>query len=431
MAVLLLRQMAAPRQQSRRRSLRRPRQASERSLQVRFRVSEQITSRALDQRAATCFDCDRDRLHPHLAGATRDRTFRGCSFSAERLSAAAGDEPRRYANMTSIKFLLAAFQPSDPLKFPESPNFWMPTESSTTARDIDWLYDVMVWISAISLLAIAAAVIYFIVKYRAPGRKQNEQAKSQVSHNTTLEITWAGIPLVILVALFVWGFKGYIDLRTSPKDALDIHVTAQKWNWTFSYPNGHTDDTLNVPIDTNVRLIITSVDVIHSVWIPSFRVKMDAVPGRYTELWFKAIHADTFPLECTEYCGTAHSDMLSRVVVHPPGGYEAWLEQKEEEMLSKPLPELGEITYKKQGCGTCHSTDGSEKIGPTLKGRFGQDRRLQDGSTVKIDENYIKQSLLDPQSQIAEGYPPSMPTFKGRMKDREITGLIEYIKGLK
>jgi cytochrome c oxidase subunit II len=334
--------------------------------------------------------------------------------------------------MTSIKILLAAFQPGpDVPKFPKSPNFWMPTESSTTARDIDWLYDVMVWISAISLVAIAAAVVYFCIKYRAPERKKNELAKSQVSHNTTLEITWSAIPLVILVALFVWGFKGYIDLRTSPKDALDIHVTGQKWSWTFSYPNGHTDDVLNVPVHTNVRLIITSVDVIHSVWIPNFRVKMDAVPGRYTELWFNATEAGDFPLECTEYCGTAHSDMLSRVVVHPAGGYEQWLEQKEEEMLNKPLPELGELTFKKQGCGTCHSTDGSRKIGPPLNGIYGKEERMQDGTTVKVDENYLKESLIDPQARIVEGYPPSMPNYKGRMKDREITGLIEYIKGLK
>jgi cytochrome c oxidase subunit 2 len=135
--------------------------------------------------------------------------------------------------------------------------------------------------------------------------------------------------------------------------------------------------------------------------------------------------------ECTEYCGTSHSDMLSRVIVHPEGGYEQWLEQKAEEMLNKPLPELGEITFKKQGCGTCHTLDGTPKIGPTLKGAFGRTETLADGSSIKVDENYIKQSLLDPQSQIVQGFPPSMPTYKGRMKDREITGLIEYIKGQK
>jgi cytochrome c oxidase subunit 2 len=178
-------------------------------------------------------------------------------------------------------------------------------------------------------------------------------------------------------------------------------------------------------------LVINSVDVIHSVFIPNFRVKMDAVPGRYTDLWFHATQAGTFPLECTEYCGTGHSDMLTTVTVHPAGGYEQWLAEKEAEMLNKPLPELGQITFKKQGCGTCHTTDGTPKIGPTLKGAFGRSESLEDGSTITVDENYVKQSLLDPQSQIVKGFPPSMPTFKGRIKDREISGIIEYLKTLK
>lgn len=336
--------------------------------------------------------------------------------------------------MTSIKFLLlAAFQAAQPQQptFPESSSFWMPSQSATTAHDVDWLYDVLVWISVLFAVGIFAAMVYFCTKYKAPARKKNEISKSLVSHNTTLEITWSVIPLVILIALFVWGFKGYVDLRTSPKDAIDVHVTAQKWSWTFTYPNGHVDDTLHAPVDTNVRLIINSVDVIHSVFIPNFRVKMDAVPGRYTELWFKATAPGDYPLECTEYCGTSHSDMLSRVIVHPAGGYEQWLEQKEEELLNKPLPELGELTFKKQGCGTCHTTDGTAKIGPTFKGLFGRSETLADGSTVSVDENYIKESLVDPQKQLVSGYPPSMPTYKGRMKDREISGLIEYIKTLK
>lgn len=341
--------------------------------------------------------------------------------------------------MTTINsLLLSAFQAAPagqpaPAKpgFPQSPFFWMPSASSKTAADIDWLYDVMIWISVICLVGIFAAMVYFCTKYKAPERKKNAVALSGVSHNTTLEITWSLIPLVILVALFVWGFKGYVDLRTAPKDAIQIYVTGQKWSWTFAYPNGHTDDQLHVPIDTNVRLVINSVDVIHSVFIPNFRVKMDAVPGRYTDLWFHATEAGNFPLECTEYCGTSHSDMLSTVTVHPPGGYEEWLAQKEEEMLNKPLPELGEITFKKQGCGTCHTIDGSAKIGPTLKGVFGRNEALEDGTTVNVDENYIKQSLLDPQSQLVKGFPPSMPTFKGRMKDREISGIIEYLKTLK
>jgi cytochrome c oxidase subunit II len=335
--------------------------------------------------------------------------------------------------MTSIKFLLLALsfqaQPG-PQKFPDSNDFWMPTQASTVASDIDWLYDVMVWISVAFAVGIFAAMVYFCTKFRAPARKANAQAQSSASHNTALEVTWSAIPLVILIALFVWGFKGYVDLRTSPKDAIEVHVTAQKWSWAFSYPNGHTDDTLHVPVDTNVRLVMSSVDVIHSVWIPNFRVKMDVVPGRYTDLWFRATAAGDYPLECTEYCGTSHSDMLSRVIVHPPGGYEQWLEQKEEEMMNMPLPELGALTFKKHGCGQCHTTDGTPKEGPTFKGLWGKQEALEDGSTVTVDENYVRESVVDPQAKIVKGFPRTMPPYKGRLKDREISGLIEYIKGL-
>jgi cytochrome c oxidase subunit 2 len=338
--------------------------------------------------------------------------------------------------MTSLPtILLAAFQqqPDAPKpKSPESPFFWMPSDAATTARDIDWLYDVMVWISVICAVAIFAAMVYFCTKYKAPDRKKNALATSQVSHNTTLEITWSVLPMVILVALFVWGFKGYVDLRTSPKDALDVHVTGQKWSWTFTYPNGHVDDTLNVPVNTNVRLVINSVDVIHSVFIPNFRVKMDAVPGRFTELWFKATKPGDYPLFCTEYCGTSHSDMLTHVIVHPDGGYEKWLDEKEQELLTKPLAELGPIVFKKHGCGACHTTDGTPKIGPTFKGLWAKGTEtLQDGSSVKINEEYVRQSLVDPQSQIVKDFPPSMPTYKGRMKDREILAIVELIKSLK
>jgi cytochrome c oxidase subunit 2 len=250
-------------------------------------------------------------------------------------------------------------------------------------------------------------------------------------HNTSLEITWSLIPLVISIALFVWGFKGYVDLRTAPKDALEIHVQGQKWRWSFSYANGWNDDTLHVPVDTPVRLVISSVDVLHSFYVPNFRTKMDAVPGRYTELWFHATQAGEFPIECAEYCGTSHSDMLTKVVVHAPGGYEKYLEQAEEQEKKKPPAELGAELYEKKGCKQCHTVDGSRLIGPSWKGVFGKSEALSDGSTARVDENYIRESIVDPQSKLVMGYPPSMPTFKGQLKDHQITALIEYIKTLK
>jgi cytochrome c oxidase subunit II len=333
-----------------------------------------------------------------------------------------------------VPSLIAAAAPDAPVelpKLPDSPYFWMPSQSSTVANQIDWLFDVMMWLSVLSCLGILGAMIYFCVQYRARSRAANERVEVTPDHNTTLEITWSLIPLVICVALFVWGFKGYVDLRSSPKDALEVHVSGQKWKWSFIYANGWNDDTLHVPVDTPVRLILSSTDVLHSFFIPNFRTKMDAVPGRYTEMWFHATEAGEFPIECTEYCGTSHSDMLTKVVVHPPGGYEKYLELAEEQEKKKPPVELGAELYAKKGCKQCHTIDGSALIGPTWKGVFGKNEALSNGSSVQVDENYLRESIVDPQTKLVSGFPPSMPTYKGQLKDHQITALIEFIKSLK
>jgi cytochrome c oxidase subunit II len=328
--------------------------------------------------------------------------------------------------MTTPLFLL---QPAQTLpKLPETPELWMPLDASVTAADIDWLYMFMVWMSAIFAAGIFAAMVYFVWKYKAPGRKQNAQAEPSSDHNTTLEITWSIIPLFITIALFVWGFQGFVNLRTPPKGAMEIQVTGQKWKWLFEYPHG-AEDALHVPVDRPVRVVIHSVDVLHSLFIPNFRVKMDAVPGRYTDLWFHATKTGEFPIFCAEYCGTAHSDMITRVVVHEPGGYEKWLEKKLLESQNKPLPELGKDVYEKQGCAVCHSIDGTPRIGPTWKGLFGRTENFVDGSSLTADENYIRQSITDPTAKVVTGFPPSMPLTK--LSDRQITGVIEYIKTLK
>lgn len=316
-------------------------------------------------------------------------------------------------------------------KLPESDQFWLPNQGSELAGSVDGLFMYIMWVSAISVMGIFAAMFIICYKYRAKDRESNQQALSQVDHSNTLEITWSVLPFFFLVSIFVWGFKDYVALRTSPKDSIEIYATGQKWQWTFKYPNGHVDSELHVPKDTNVRVIIKSVDVLHSLFIPEFRVKMDAVPGRYTELWFNSTHAGTFPVFCTEYCGKQHSDMLTQAIVHEGDGYEEWLVKVEEELYNKPLPELGAIMFKKFGCGACHSTDGSENVGPTFKGLFGRTERLASGQQVLVDENYIRTSILEPQKDIVEGYPPQMPSFRGSIKDKGIDGLIAYIKTLK
>jgi cytochrome c oxidase subunit 2 len=333
--------------------------------------------------------------------------------------------------MTSRLLLAIAAQPQKLPKFPESQSFWMPFEGSVTVRAVDWVYYFMYWMSVISVAAIFGAMLYFIFKYKAKSRAANERALRSPDHSTTLEVTWSVLPLFVVIALFVWGFKGFVDLRTPPKDSLEIRATGQKWKWLFTYPGGMTDDTLHVPVDRPVRMVINSVDVIHSLYLPNFRQKMDAVPGRYTDLWFQATRAGDYPVECAEYCGTSHSNMLTHVVVHPPGGYEQWVQEQQSKLTNLPPEELGKLLYEKQGCNACHTVTGAALIGPTWKGLFGKTESFADGSSAKVDENYIRQSIVDPGAKVVQGFAPSMPTFAGKLKDAEIDGIIAYIKSLK
>jgi len=331
-----------------------------------------------------------------------------------------------------ISSLLASIAADEPLPHsPPSNDLWMPLDASTFAADIDSLYYYLFWISAVSAFLIYGVMFYFVVKYRAKGREANEVGEESSHHNTALEITWSVIPLFFCIAIFVWGFKGYVDLRTPPRNALEIHVQGQKWKWLFTYPNGFVSSELHVPVDEDVRVIIQSVDVLHSLYIPAFRTKMDAVPGRYTDLWFHATREGEYPIFCAEYCGTSHSDMLAKAVVHPPGGYATWLREKAAELENMPPVELGAKMYTEQGCSTCHSIDGSAKIGPSWKGLWGSQRNFADGTSSVADENYITESINMPTAKVVQNYAPAMPTYQGKLSDKQINGIIEYIKSLK
>ncbi len=316
-------------------------------------------------------------------------------------------------------------------KLAPSDQFWLPNPGSEVAESVDSLFMFIMWVSIISVMGIFVAAAWICWKYRAKSREANQKALSQVDHSTALEITWSVIPMFFLVAIFVWGFKDYIALRNAPKDAVEIYATGQKWKWTFKYPNGHVDSELHVPKGKNVRIVIKSVDVLHSLFIPEYRVKMDAVPGRYTDVWFNAREAGTFPLFCTEYCGTNHSDMLSQVTVHEGDGYEKWLEEMEKLIEQMPPVQLGELMYKQFGCAACHSTDGKPGTGPSFKGLWGKTETLVTGATVQVDENYIRNSINEPMKDIVQGFPPQMPSFKGQLSDKKLDGIIAYIKSLK
>jgi cytochrome c oxidase subunit 2 len=306
-------------------------------------------------------------------------------------------------------------------------SFWLPPPDSTTAPAMDSVFYLILAVCAIFFFLVVAFMIYFAVRYR---QRPGHTAEKTATHSNVLEITWTVIPLLIVAYIFYAGFSAYLQMHTAPQNSYEILVSAQKWSWFFTYPNGHVDGDLHVPVDQPVKLIMSSKDVIHSLSIPAFRVKMDCVPGRYTYAWFQGTTPGTYDLYCTEYCGDSHSDMLANVVVHEPGQFDAWLEKAANFFMTLPPAEAGKILFERR-CNQCHSNDGTAKTGPSFKGIFGEEHKMKDGSTVKVDEQYIRESILDPQARIREGFPPAMPTFQGMLDDSKISFLIEYIKSLK
>ncbi len=307
-------------------------------------------------------------------------------------------------------------------------SFWMPPQASTSAEGVDRLFYFIFWIAAFFFALIVVLMIFFAVRYRR--RKASEGPGGGPTHNTALEITWTIIPLGIVFVIFFLGFRGFLDLNTPPANAYEVQVTAQRWKWLFTYPNGHVDDNLHVPVDRPVQLVMTAEDVIHSFYVPDFRIKRDIVPGRYNKTWFRAPQPGEHDIYCAEYCGTGHSDMLAKVIVHPAGDFEVWLDGVSGALDKLPPAEAGAQLFKARGCLQCHSVEGKGGIGPAMNGVFGTTVVMKDGSSVLADENYIRASILEPQSQIVAGFEPVMPTYQGRLKDKEITAIIEYLKTL-
>lgn len=313
----------------------------------------------------------------------------------------------------------------------ENKTFWLPEQASTFAPMVDFAFNLYYWIALFFFALIVGLVVAFLVKYK---RKSDDQlASGQMIHHTMLEVSWTVIPLIIVMGLFFVGIKGYWHMRVAPSDALTIDVTGRKWSWSFDYPQGFTNDTLVVPLHQPVRLRVTSTDVIHSFFIPAFRTKADVVPGRYHSLWFEAVKPGVYPVLCTQYCGTSHSYMLSAVKVLPRDEYEIWLKKTAEASQGGGMTpeEFGAQLYAKQGCNACHSVDGKANIGPTWKALYGHSVALASGGSVTADDAYIKNSILEPASQVVAGFQPVMPSYKGKLSDRQIEALVAYIKTLK
>jgi len=312
----------------------------------------------------------------------------------------------------------------------ESGSLHMPPANSTIAGEVDALFYFIFYTAIVLFVLVMAFTTYFIIKYRRRGQRE---LTSGVAHNTKLEILWTVIPTILVIIVFVWGFKTYLRMNIAPSDALEIKATGQKWFWVFDYPNGaNSMNDLVVPAGKPVKLLMSSQDVIHSFFVPDFRVKMDVLPNRYTITWFEAINPGEYDIYCTEYCGKGHSEMLGKVKVLSEEDYEVWLASAAVEIPEgMSLDEAGAQLYTSKACATCHSIDGSPGVAPSFLGKFGSKEALVDGSEVLVDENYVRESILNPQAKIVQGYQPVMPTYQGVLTDRQIDALIAYMKTLK
>jgi len=273
-------------------------------------------------------------------------------------------------------------------------------------------------------LLIAGLIVFYAVKYR--GRSPGSVGAS-IHGGMLLEIAWSVIPLLITMVIFVWGASVFFAMSHPPDETLNIYVVGKQWMWKFQHLDGQREiNELHVPVGRAVKLIMTSEDVIHDVFVPAFRIKADVLPGRYTHIWFQATKPGRYHLFCAEYCGTRHSGMIGEVVVMAPSEYQTWLSGGAPE---GSLAAAGEKLFQDLACVTCHRAD-SQGRGPMLQGLFGKTVQLQNGETVVADEAYVRESILRPSAKITAGYQPIMPTFQGLISEEQLLELIEYVKSL-
>jgi cytochrome c oxidase subunit II len=299
-----------------------------------------------------------------------------------------------------------------------------PEQASTFAGRVDALYYYLLSVSGFFVLLIFVLIFYFAVKYR---RRSEDEQPRPILGNIALEVIWIVIPFILVMIMFAWGANLYFTAFNPPADALEIFVVGKQWMWKVQHPEGRREiNELHVPIGYPVKLTLTSQDVIHSFYVPAFRIKMDAVPGRYTSTWFQASETGTFHLFCAEYCGTAHAGMGGQVVVMKPSEYEQWLRSGAPE---EPLAAAGARLFQQLGCSGCHSPNSIVRA-PPLEGIYGKPVPLQSGHVVLADEGYIRDSILLPQKDVVAGYAPVMPTFQGRISEEELMQIIAYIRSL-
>lgn len=293
------------------------------------------------------------------------------------------------------------------------------------AAEVDLLYLFIIGVTAFFGILVTIVVIAFAVKYRT-----NDPLKvgERIHGSIPLELAWSIIPFIISLVIFWWSAVVFFNLQRPPDQTLDIYATGKRWMWKFQHLDGQSEiNELHVPMGRPIKITFTSEDVLHSMFFPDFRVKADAIPGRYSSVWFTPTKLGEYHLFCAEYCGTKHSGMVGRVVVMEPTAYQAWLSGS---VPGMSLAARGERLFSELACNTCHLSDGRGR-GPSLVNRFGASEQLASGSAVSVDEAYVRESILRPQSKIVAGYQPLMPTFQGLVSEENVMALVEYVKSLR
>jgi cytochrome c oxidase subunit 2 len=322
----------------------------------------------------------------------------------------------------------------------------LPEQASSLAGRVDLLFGFLVAVTIFFSGLIFALILLFAIRYRRrttvdrppqppsrfTGAPEGDLAPkgpdTERRHwGLLLEITWIVIPLGIALVLFVWGAVLYFDMARPPAGSLEIYVLGKQWMWRIQHPGGQREiNELHVPLGRPVKLTMTSEDVIHSFFVPAFRIKQDVLPGRYTTVWFQPTKVGEYHLFCAEYCGTSHSMMGGRVIVMEPADYERWLSAR---AAAEALPAAGEALLQRFGCQACHLPDGSGR-GPSMVGLYGKRVGLASGESVVADETYLRQSIVNPQAKITAGYPPIMPTYQGQVSEEEMLQILAYLKAL-
>lgn len=301
----------------------------------------------------------------------------------------------------------------------------VPDSASTFSWQVDALYFYLSGVTLFFALLISAVLIFFVIRYR---RRTPYEIPRPVAGSHKLETIWTIIPFLIAMTMFGWGARVYFTQYKSPTDAIEVYVVGKQWMWKLQHATGQREiNQLHIPVGRKIKLIMTSEDVIHDFFVPAFRTKADVVPGKYTTLWFEATTPGTYHLFCAEYCGMNHSGMIGSVIVMEPREFDNWLSGN---VGSTTPAAAGQALFQTLGCASCHGANGEGGRGPALAALFGTETTLQTGEKVRVDDAYVRESILNPQAQIVAGFGPIMPTFQGQVSEDQLVQLLAFIKSL-